>query len=434
METNRDILDNIQLRSEEVQDILSQPPHWLIRWGNTILLAILVMVIMMSWFIKYPEFVPAPIIITTENAPEKLLAKTTAKIEKIYIANQQMVDKNQILMVLQSSANYQDVLLLKNILDDMQTGNVANFPLNKTSHLKLGELQMDYNVFAKALQEEKSFQKLQPYSPEQLAISQNEVETKTRMATLKQQLGLEQTKFQLSKKNYDRSQHLFEQGVLSALEMENEKIKFLQAEQNVRNLQLSVSQTQETISNLYKNKSNTHNTLQKDVLNYQLQSTQSLEQLRKSLKQWELNYLITSSTKGKVSYQQMWGENQMVKSGDAIFTILPSENQRLVGRMFVPATNAGKIVNGEKVLIKLNNFRYQEYGIVQGMVQNMALSPDEKGNYFVEVILPKGLHTSYNKTLTFDKELSGNAEIVTQDLRLLQSLFYQFRKLLGYQA
>ncbi|WP_124639281.1 HlyD family secretion protein [Amniculibacterium aquaticum] len=434
METNRDILDNIQLRSEEVQDILSQPPHWLIRWGNTILLAILVMVIMMSWFIKYPEFVPAPIIITTENAPEKLLAKTTAKIEKIYIANQQMVDKNQIMMVLQSSANYQDVLLLKNILDDMQTGNVANFPLNKTSHLKLGELQMDYNVFAKALQEEKSFQKLQPYSPEQLAISQNEAETKTRMATLQQQLGLEQTKFQLSKKNYDRSQHLFEQGVLSALEMENEKIKILQEEQNVRNLQLSVSQTQETISNLYKNKSNTHNTLQKDVLNYQLQSTQSLEQLRKSLKQWELNYLITSSTKGKVSYQQMWGENQMVKSGDAIFTILPSENQRLVGRMFVPATNAGKIVNGEKVLIKLNNFRYQEYGIVQGTVQNMALSPDEKGNYFVEVILPKGLHTSYNKTLTFDKELSGNAEIVTQDLRLLQRLFYQFRKLLGYQA
>jgi hypothetical protein len=29
----KDILDNIELRSESVQDILTQPPHWMIRWG-----------------------------------------------------------------------------------------------------------------------------------------------------------------------------------------------------------------------------------------------------------------------------------------------------------------------------------------------------------------------------------------------------------------
>src|SRR5690606_14490994 len=102
--------------------------------------------------------------------------------------------------------------------------------------------------------------------------------------------------------------------------------------------------------------------------------------------------------------------------------------ENIVGRMSVPATNSGKIVPGEKVLIKLDNYRFQEYGIVEGKVQNISLSPDKEGNYYVDVVLPKGLKTSYNKNLTFDKELKGNAEIVTQDLRLIERFFYQIRK------
>lgn len=73
-------------------------------------------------------------------------------------------------------------------------------------------------------------------------------------------------------------------------------------------------------------------------------------------------------------------------------------------------------------------------GKITGKVQNISLTPDENGNYYVDIILPKGLKTSYNKKLPFDKELKGNAEIVTQDLRLIERFFYQIRKLLGYQV
>ena len=116
-----------------------------------------------------------------------------------------------------------------------------------------------------------------------------------------------------------------------------------------------------------------------------------------------------------------------------MLSILPNEKAAIVGRMLVPATNSGKISSGQKVLIKLDNYRYQEFGIVEGRVQNISLTPDEKGNYYVDVILPKGLQTSYQKLLPFDKELKGNAEIVTQDLRLIERFFFQIRQLLGYQ-
>ncbi|HCR76321.1 MAG TPA: HlyD family secretion protein, partial [Chryseobacterium sp.] len=373
----KDILDNIELRSESVQDILTHPPHWMIRWGNTIIFLILVLILTMSYIIKYPEFIPAPIIVTSQNPPEKLEARTNSKIEKIFIKDHQEVKKDQVLMVMQSSANYKDVLALKKIIDSLSPNQISSFPLSETSHFKLGELQGDYNSFAKAFQDEALFTRLQPYAPENLAANQSLSEYRVRIATTKQQKSLEQAKYELTKKNYIRSQELFNQGVISSMELENEKIKYIQAQQNLENINISLSQMEEGISNLNKTKSGTAINTEKDKITYSSQTLQLFEQLRKSLKQWEQNYLLISNTDGIASFQQFFGENQFIKAGDAVLSILPKNREKLVGRMSVPATNSGKIASGEKVLIKLDNYRYQEYGIVEGKVQNISLSPDK---------------------------------------------------------
>ena len=434
METKKDILDNLELRSESVQDILTRPPHWMIRWGNTVVFIILLMILMMSYLIKYPEFIPAPIVVTSQNPPEKIQARINSKIEKIFIKDQKLVKKDEILMVLQSSGNYLDILKLKKIIDFTNSKNISKFPIAETSSFKLGELQSDYNSFAKAFREEQLFYRLKPYSPENLAANQSISEYKSRIETTKQQFKLEKAKFDLTKTNFQRSQNLFNQGVISKMELENEKIKYLQAEQSLKNLSISLSQLEEGINNVSKTKSGVLINNEKDRINYSSQTIQLLEQLRKSLTQWEQNYLLVSSTYGTVSFQQFYGENQFIKAGDAIVSIIPKDKMAVVGRMFIPTTNSGKVAKGQKVLIKLDNYRYQEYGIIEGRVQNISLTPDDNGNYYVDVILPKGLKTSYNKILPFDKELKGNAEIVTQDLRLIERFFYQIRKLLGYQS
>lgn len=429
-----DVLDNIELRSESVQDILTQPPNWMIRWGNTVIFVIILLIFVMSYIIKYPEFVPAPIIVTSQNPPEKIEARIGTRIEKIFIKDHQEVKKNDVLMVMQSAANYKDVLELKKIVDSISPNQLYSFPLTQASRFKLGELQGEYNNFAKAFQDEELFKRLQPYVPENLAAQKSISEYKLRMTTLRQQKNLESVKYDLTKKNFNRSQELFNQGVISSVELENEKIKYLQAQQNLENINISISQAEEGISNINKTQSVTAINSEKERITYSAQTLQLFEQLRKSLKQWEQNYLVISSTNGVASFQQFFGENQFVKPGEPIVSILPKNKDRIVGRMSVPTANSGKIIPGEKVLIKLDNFRFQEYGIIEGKVQNISLIPDDKGNYYVDVILPNGLKTSYNKTLKFDKELRGNAEIVTKDLRLIERFFYQIRELLGYQA
>ena len=73
-----------ELRSDEVQEILTRIPHWLIRWGSIVILGILLLLLFVSWLIKYPDVISSKIVITTAIPPQKLIAKTSGKIETIF--------------------------------------------------------------------------------------------------------------------------------------------------------------------------------------------------------------------------------------------------------------------------------------------------------------------------------------------------------------
>ncbi|HJY11645.1 MAG TPA: hypothetical protein VJ304_02595, partial [Flavobacterium sp.] len=85
--------DTFELRSEEVQDILTKVPHWMIRWGTVLIFAIICMLFFVSWFIKYPDVVNTEIVITTNIPPEKIVSKSSGRIEAILVKNKAIVSK-----------------------------------------------------------------------------------------------------------------------------------------------------------------------------------------------------------------------------------------------------------------------------------------------------------------------------------------------------
>ena len=58
------VRDNIEIRSEEVQEILGTPPSWLVRYGTTLALFTIVVIGWMAYFVKYPDTVTAEISVT----------------------------------------------------------------------------------------------------------------------------------------------------------------------------------------------------------------------------------------------------------------------------------------------------------------------------------------------------------------------------------
>lgn len=433
MATKNNILDNINLRSEQVQEVLETPPNWLIRWGSLVMLGLILLFFLLACIIKYPEFISSTIIISSQNPPEKIEVRIDSRIEKLIAKDQATVKKGDLLMVLESAADDRDIHQVKRILDSLSTKELSKFPLQLVSGFRLGEVQEDYNAFAKALEEEILFTNLQPYAAEEVTALKGITDYKERVANLKQQYILESSKLQLTEKNYKRSESLHREGVIAALELENEKVKLLEAQRNFKNTEISIAQLEETILNFKKLKSGADVNIVKEKTSYSSASILLLEKLKKALRQWEKTYLIYASIDGTLSYLQFLGEKQFVKAGSTLLSILPNNRQVTIGQMHIGAQNQGKIKINQKVLIKLDNYKYQEYGIVQGKIKSIALVQDKDSKYYIEIALPHGLQTSYHKTIAFDKELSGTADIVTEELTLAERIMSQLRSLLKYQ-
>lgn len=422
--------DTFELRSEEVQDILTKVPHWMIRWGTVMIFAIIVILFFVSWFIKYPDVVNTEIIITTNIPPEKIVSKSSGRIEAILVKNKAVVSKNKTLAVIENTANYKDVFLLKNITDSYNINDPqAQFPFSKLKNTQLGEIESAYAVFQKDYQAQELNHDLQPFAIENRAQVSEKIQIKERLEILEQQKVINESELQLQKNEIARFEVLFNKGIISAQEMEAKKLGFLQAQKSYRGLLSSISQLKSSLIDNTKSSQNSHINSTKEEVNLGRNMAQSFFQLKKVIKDWELAYALKSSISGKVTFLQIWTENQTINSGDNVFSIIPDAKNGFIGKVKAPALNSGKIKIGQRVNIRLANFPDKEFGVLKGKIQNISLVPDKDGNLLIDVALPNGLKTSYNRQITFQQEMKGSAEIVTEDLRLIERILYQFKSI-----
>ncbi len=416
----------IELRSEEVQEILTRVPNWMIRWGSVVILLILLSLFFVSWVVKYPDVITTQIIITTNIPPEKLVAKVSGKIEALLVNDRTLVSRNMPLAVIENSANYEAVFLLKSILDTINIDK-NKFPFEKLKSTQLGEIESFYAIFQKESSADELNNILKPYQVEGNAQSYEAIQLKERLNLLESQKNNNQSELVLQKSDLDRYEVLFKKGIIATQEVEKHKLTYLQVERNFKSLLSTISQLKSSLNELNKNSKTTQINESKENVNLERNVIQAFYQLKKAIKDWELNYVLRSSVDGKVSFLQLWSANQNVEAGATIFVVIPSKESGYIGKVKAPAQNSGKIKVGQVVNIRLANYPDREFGIVTGSIKAISLTPDKDGNLLINVSLPKGLETSYRKQIAFQQEMSGTADIITEDLRLIERLLYQFR-------
>ena len=422
--------DTFELRSEEVQDILTKVPHWMIRWGTVLIFAIIFLLFFVSWFIKYQDVVNTEIVITTNIPPEKIVSKSSGRIEAILVKNKAIVPKNATLAVIENTANYKDVFLLKSIVDAYNVNDSKKaFPFALLKNTQLGEIESAFAVFQKDYQAEQLNEDLQPFEVENRAQVSEKVQIKERLEILQQQKIINESELQLQKNEIARFETLYNKGIISAQEMEAKKLTYLQAQKSYKGLLSSISQLRSSLIDNTKSSQSSHINSTKEEVNLGRNMAQSFYQLKKVIKDWELAYTLKTSISGVVTFLQVWNENQTINVGDNVFSIIPDAKNGFVGKVRAPALNSGKIKVGQKVNIRLANFPDREFGVLRGKIQNISLVPDKDGNLLLDVALPNGLETSYKKRIVFQQEMKGSAEIVTEDLRLIERILYQFKSI-----
>lgn len=424
--------ENMQIRSEDVQEILSAVPNWMIRYGNMLILGLIIMLLIISWFVKYPDVIAAEAMITTQIPPQKEYARTTGDISAILVNDSDLVHKNQPLAIIENTANHQDVYVLKTIIDTIKVnGTSFDFPMESLPILFLGDIEASYALFENSYIQYKLNSKLQPFSNEALANRYSISELSSRLNSLKAQRDINKTELDFKLKDLERSKSLFEKGIISSQDYDNKQLEIAQAQRNYKNYETSISQIREAINNAQKNSKGTEINREKEEMILLKNVIQTFNQLKKNIKDWENRYVLKSNINGKVSFLNVWNENQTVNQGDLVFTIIPSNNSSFIAKLRSPAQNSGKIKVGQTVNIKLESYPEAEFGTLQGTISSISLTPNQDGQYLIDVNLPKTLTTSYNKTLIFKQEMKGVAEIITEDLRLIERFFYQFKNVLS---
>lgn len=418
----------LELRSEEVQDILTKVPHWMIRWGTVLIFAIILMLFFISWFVKYPDVVNTEIVITTNIPPEKIVSKSSGRIEAILVKNKAIVSKNTTLAIIENTANYKDVFLLKSIVDNYNINDPNKaFPFALLKNVQLGEIESAFGVFQKDYEAEKLNENLKPFEVENRAQISEKVQIKERLEILQQQKIINESELQLQKNEIARFETLYNKGIISAQEMEAKKLSYLQAQKSYKGLLSSISQLKSALIDNTKLSQTSQISGTKEEVNLGRNMAQSFYQLKKVIKDWELAYTLKSSISGVVTFLQVWNESQTINVGDNVFSIIPDAKNGFIGKVKAPALNSGKIKVGQRVNIRLANYPDREFGVLKGEIRNISLVPDKDGNLLLDVAIPNGLRTSYNKQIVFQQEMKGRAEIVTEDLRLIERILYQFK-------
>ena len=418
----------IELRSDEVQEILGNPPGWLVRWGTTVVLIGFVTLLVVSWMVRYPDVIAAKIILTTSNPPVSLEARTDAPISRLLVAENEQVKAGDALVVLGSTARFEDVWSLDDMVDQWRNVKIDSLVnIYPPEDLSLGSIQDSYSAF---------MQKLETYRFESgdksSAVSNNVSSINQQIGRLRQSISSErkskaraERQVENAKAAYKRQEDLFNQGLISRNALERERQLVTNAELQRDNIERSILQKESQIINLQSGISNLGTNEREDANSLKLQLRESLSNLRSSIDSWKSTYVLIAPVSGTIAMNtSYYREQQNVSAGDQVLTVVPPSDQKYVGRLSLPIEGSGKVKKGQRVVVKLDSYPFHEFGSVEGTVEAKSIVPDDE-QYRILVVFPEELRTNYGKAIPFEQRLQGGAEIITEDKRFLERILEQ---------
>ncbi|MEO1513549.1 MAG: HlyD family efflux transporter periplasmic adaptor subunit [Bacteroidota bacterium] len=415
--------EDIQINEqEEVRQILGAPPGWILYWGITFIAMAMVILTVIAQIVKYPDTIPCRILITTENPPIRVVSRVDGKIEELLVSDRQIVDKGELLAVMESTAKRADVETLLDFLAQ-QPNDIADWEEDGLPQfLQLGPIQNAYASFVKQFatyQYEKSTTIL---SKRKRSLRRQIRELKAMNRSLEGQAKTLADVERLRYKDWQRQKKLGGAGVSSAVEIEKSQAVYLDAKRQKEAISTSVIDNRVRIAELDMTIAEIKKQLADKLENFLFDLGESRQSLQSQLLNWQQNYLVYAPIAGMASMSKVWSAQQFVKTTDEIMTIVPQEKAgKFIAKGQLPGLRSGKVAIGTRVNIRLDGFPYQEFGVVPSSISDIA-PVSEGGSYLIYLDISDSLTTTYGKQVDFRQEMQGTGLVITQDRSILERL------------
>ncbi|MEM1182861.1 MAG: HlyD family efflux transporter periplasmic adaptor subunit [Acidobacteriota bacterium] len=432
----------VEMHSGELEEIIGYAPNWLIRWGISAILFTLLTLVAISWFVEYPELVRGDITVTTPKPPVRLVALQKGELEGLFVKDGSLVAQGEVLALLKNAADLDAIQALSRRLETLEV-DLSRGRLSAEDYMpasdgfvdpRLGRIQREHSAFLKSLSDFLVFQEDDYYGRKVRALESQIAKHHELRSSIESQLDLTNQQLDLAERQKRRHLELADEGLLSTMDQEKIEAEYLEMrttlEGDVRDLASSnvlLVEYQSSLLDLrYKNR--------EDQRRLHLELRGRINDLRSAISLWKQDFLFTAPVSGKVSFLRVLDENHFVAAGEAVLAVVPEGAPAYV-QMRLSQDGAGRVKIGQSAILRFAGYPASQFGTVHGRVESISLVPSRKAiaddpTYLVSMSLPDGLVTSYQQQLDFRQEMGGTAEIVTEDLRLLERLFFRLRDIL----
>ncbi|MFO0634059.1 MAG: HlyD family efflux transporter periplasmic adaptor subunit [Nannocystaceae bacterium] len=424
------------LSIDELDEILTARPGRLLRWGSALIGAVALLLVLLAWFIEYPDVVPGRVTLLTENPPAPVLARTEGLIDRLDVRDGDCVEQGQVLARIATTGDGDAILALGKKLAQLEP--LLDQPRALAERLgstnaNLGTLHASYLGLQAALE---AHEQLVAHDVD-ARISTLQGQQRDSFDALRKQLGgqidLLSEDVALAEARHRRDRTLSATGALAERETEGARSEVLRrridlglARLEKLGLLLQLAQTESDFLDI--------DVRQEDERRERAVAVKSaFRQLQLEYFAWEAANVLVAPIGGCVSMSRIWSDHQAVHVGDEVLSVLPPENA-VVGRVQLAQASAGKVAVGQRVMIQLDSFPMYEFGVLEGHVASISAVGDAEG-FAMVVELDHGMTTDQGVRLQFRQGMAGNAKVVTQQRRILTRVFAQvYDALMGDRA
>lgn len=421
-------MSSISKYSPELKDIIERPQSRLGLLVYCFLFAFITLILISGFVIESPDIVIAEAKVSSSNPPVVLKSKSVGRIRLIVDTLPTVVDSGQYLAVIDNAADYLDVITLKNRFERYSLYHIIS-GTGLDSEMRLGELSSSYYAFKNVAIKYMHLTDVNNDYNRQISLLSGKINYDTKeLESIKKSYYNSINQYGIKEKQHQEDSILFMNKAITESQYNESRLNILNSQKYLISGQAEI---------IAKEKSINENQQQIDILSKEY--TEVLESCHNDLETrynelfaqimvWEDRYVLRSPSHCLVEWASIISEGDYIEIGEPIFNCIFSNNNAhavalLQGQM------SGKVKVGQKVNIKLESFPYTEYGMLEGTVERISMNSIERG-YLLYISLPNGFISSTGHELSFAETIYGQAEIITDERRLITRVYHHVYELI----
>ncbi len=423
----KSIMINENLHSEDLQEIIAKPPSWLLKRGISLILGIVLLMLGLSIFIRFPEIVGSAVKFNSINAPKAIMSRNNGTLVKILVGDGEWVKPGTELAYLESTADHGQVTTLLERLQNLKKVKNESYNLESLidpAKLNLGELQAGYQNFYlaylnyRAASEDGIYQKRKGALVKELTNLARQYEKAT------QSFKLQQQQLKLAEEEFEKYELLAQKKIISPSELREKEALLLAKRQTIPQIENNLIGYEGNM--LAKNRELTD--LSNQIDEERKKFVQALNSFISEAETWKRQFILTSPVNGKLIYGSFLQENQQVKMDQPLFYVNPN-NEQYYGELLLPQVVSAKVKKEQKVLIKVRSYPYQDYGYLNGKIDYISDIPMQDSVFFAKVSLIRSVTDSL---IILKPGIFGDAEIITEDKSIFNRIWDNLTKNLKF--